>query len=312
MTTSLLRWVRRPVAGLVPKISDPDKKPMAMVMDGLRATLEDSRPEVLEARLGAIDTEWRGFAYEGVGLGLALFDVLRPRGGSLPAYVAALPDTYAISAYIGAGMALAMLRSRRPEAFLARQDQLVFRWMIMNGYGFFRGFFAQRRFIEQQALVDGLSAYGRRMFDQGLGRAIWFARRGDIAQIIATLAGFPAARLPDLWNGVGFTCAYAGGAAGAQGCEQLWAAAGPQRAQLAVAGALAAQRRLGSGYLPPYTELACQVFCGMPAQDAAQVAQAALADLPDDSLAPQHRSWRERIEAAFAPRIGELGHARAA
>jgi len=289
--------------GLIPRINDPDKKPMATVLQGLRMTLEDSRDEVLLPRLGAIDTEWRGFAYEGVGIALAVYDSFRPKGRRLPALVAKTPGTYVISIYIGAGMGLAMLRNKRPDQFLAKQDEPVFGWMIMNGYGFFRGFFGRKRYIDGQAVVNTLSPYGRRIFDQGLGRAIWFAQRGDIAAIVATVKTFPADRLPDLWNGVGFTCAYAGNARGQAACEQLWAQAGAYQPQLAVAGALAAQRRVDSGYLPPYTDIASEVFCGMSGAAAAQLANDALADILTDRSDIQHKRWRERIEELLALRL---------
>lgn len=284
-------------------MEDPDKKPMGTVMQGLRLTLEDSRFEVLLPRLNEIDTEWRGFAYEGVGIGFAVFDSLWPRGKRLPALIGKTEDTYVISTYIGAGMALAMLGNKRPERFLAKQDRPVFRWMIMNGYGFFKGFFFRRRYIAGQAVVKHLSDYGRRIVDQGLGRAIWFTHLGNIEQIAGTIGTFPEARRADLWNGIGFTCAYAGSPLGRQACERLWEQAGPYRMQLAVAGALAAQRRHGSGYLPAYTDQACQVFCGLSGEAAARVANTALENLPTENVDLQHKIWRERIETYFVPRL---------
>lgn len=303
MTASLLRTVRKPLVHLIPQPSGPDKKPMATVMQGLRLTLEDSRLEVLLPRLAVIDTEWRGFAYEGVGIALAVYDSWRPKGRRLVNLVSMTADTYIISIYIGAGMGLAMLRNKRPDLFLAQQEQPVLRWMIMNGYGFFRGFFARKRYIAGQAQVPGLEAYAHRIFDQGLGRAIWFANTGNIEQIVATIKSFPAERQIDLWNGVGFTCAYVGHPTERAACATLFEQAGPYRVQLAVAGALAAHRRAGSGLVPPYTDAASDVFCGMSGEAAAEDARLALAELHADSGDNQHKQWRERIEATFASRL---------
>lgn len=302
--TALLRTVRRPLVKLIPVPSDPAKKPMATVMQGLRLTLEDSRLDVLLPRLAAIDTEWRGFAYEGVGIALAVSDSWRPKGRRLHQLVAMTPDTNIISIYIGAGMGLAMLRNARPDLFLQGQEQPVQQWMMMNGYGFFRGFFARTRYIAGRAQVPNLEPYARRIFDQGLGRAIWFASNGNIDQIIATVKAFPADRQIDLWNGVGFTCTYVGHPSERAACAALWEQAGPYRVQLAVAGALAAYRRAGSGFVPSYTDAACAVFCGMDGEAAAQIARAALGTLCTDTI-NQHRQWRERIEATFAPRIAD-------
>ena len=41
------------------------------LVEGYHATLEDSRFEILAPRLDAVEPQLRGFAYEGVGLGLA-------------------------------------------------------------------------------------------------------------------------------------------------------------------------------------------------------------------------------------------------
>jgi hypothetical protein len=299
MTFSLTRQLRKSIMSVLPKTGS-DQKVVTIVMQGFRTTLEDGRFEVLVPRLNAIKSEWRGFAYEGAGVGFTIFDYFLPWRKRLQAFVRGPGAPYIIPVYIGAGLALGRLHSRRPERFLARLENPAFRWMVMDGYGFYKGFFSRHRYIEEKTVPTHLSHYARRVFDQGLGRGIWFATSENVDQVAIVMASFPEARQADLWSGVGFACAYAGSPMERKALETLCTMAGPYRSQLALAGALAAKRRHGFGYITPHTELACQVFCGLSGEMAAHIADDALENLPNDSIEASHKIWRERIEAKFA------------
>lgn len=300
MTFSPLRSLRTAILRSVPKAKGSDQRVVTTVMQGFRATLEDGRFEVLVARLNEFEADWRGFAYEGVGLGFAVFDYFLPWRKRLQAFVRGPGAPYIIPVYIGAGLAIGRLGGRRLEWFAARQDNPVFNWMVVDGYGFYKGFFSRRRYLEEKAIPPYLSPYGRRVFDQGLGRSIWFAMGENVDQVSAMIASFPEARQADLWSGAAFACAYAGSPMDRTALEALRTAAGPYRSQLALAGTLAAKRRHGFGHLTPHTELACQVFCGLSGERAAQIANDALENIPTDSNESPHKIWRERIEAQFA------------
>jgi hypothetical protein len=269
-------------------------------MQGFRLTLEDSRFEVLVPQLNEIEADWRGFAYEGVGLGFAIFDAFLPWRKRLQAFVRGPGTPYIIPIYIGVGLALGRLHSRRPERFMARLENPTFHWIVVDGYGFYKGTFSSRRYLEEKAVPAHLSSYARRVFDQGLGRSIWFATDEHIDQVSRTIAAFPADRRADLWSGAAFACAYAGSPLMREELEALRTAASPYRLQLALAGALAAKRRYGLGHVTPHTDLACQVFCGLSGEQAAHIANNALEDLPTGSAEIPHKIWRERIEAYFA------------
>jgi hypothetical protein len=272
-------------------------------MQGFRATLEDDRFEVLVAQLNELEADWRGFAYEGVGLGFAVFDYFLPWRKRLQAFVRGPGAPYIIPVYIGAGLAIGRIGGVWLEWFVARLENPVFRWMVVDGYGFYKGFFARRRYLEEKVVPAHLSPYARRVFDQGLGRSIWFATGENVDQVITTIAAFPEARQADLWSGAGFACAYAGSPMKRKGLETLRTAAGPYWSQLALAGALAAKRRHGFGHITPHTELACQVFCGLSGEMAAHIANDALEKLPTDGVESPHKVWREMIEAQFVMRI---------
>ena len=81
----------------------------------------------------------------------------------------------------------------------------------MDGYGFHEGFFSRHRYVDEQIVPAHLSSYARRIFDQGLGRSIWFSAGADVERIAAMIAAFPQARQADLWIGIGVACGYVGG-----------------------------------------------------------------------------------------------------
>ena len=82
------------------------------------------------------------------------------------------------------------------------------------------------------------------VFDNGLGRAMWFASGARAELVIRTLAGFPRERHAALWSGVGLATTYAGGASLSE-LQALLSAAGGHRNEVALGAAIAA--KAGSG-----------------------------------------------------------------
>lgn len=266
------------------------------LVEGYHASLEDSRLEVLVPQLDRVESELRGFAYEGAGMGIAALDILTPWQNRLQAFVGGPGTAHIYPVYVGVGMALARLH-RQPERFLSRLDPLLC-WVVVDGYGFHEGFFSWRRFVKERKSPMHLSRYARRIFDQGLGRSIWFSSGANVESVIATLATFPQSRQSDLWSGVGAACAFAGGV-DRTAIKVLRTAAGPYRTRLAQGAAVAAQGHQQAGTPTPHTELACEVFCGCTSTKAAHLADLAREDLPVKGVEPAYEIWRQRIEAQF-------------
>lgn len=267
------------------------------LLEGYHATLEDSRFETLVSRLDAIEPELQGFAYEGAGMGLAALDCLAPWKNRVQTFVEGPGAPHIYPIYVGVGLALARLR-RGPERFLTRLDP-VLGWVAVDGYGFHEGFFARRRSIEKREVPRHLSIYARRLFDQGLGRSIWFSNGGLVERVAATIAPFEPARHADLWSGVGLASAYAGGAERVD-LETLRIIARPYRFQLARGAAVAAKGRQQASNPAPHTELACQIFCGLSSEMAAHIIDVTRENLPTDGGEPAYEIWRQRVQARFA------------
>ena len=266
-------------------------------IEGYDAALRDCRGERLAARLDEVPAEARGFAYEGAGTALALLDTLGPRQDRLARFLhgPGAPHTY--MALIGAGWILARL-PLSPERLRARFDPLL-GWLAIDGYGFCQGFFRWPQSVVRRKVPARLRGYARRAFDIGLGRGLWFVEGTAPERIHATLSGFPASRQGDLWSGIGVACAYAGGG-GPSGLERLRDLAGPHRPQLSQGVAFAAFTRERAGNPAPQTELACQVFWGAGAAEAAGIVAQAGKDLPSEGSEPAFESWRRRVRCAAA------------
>jgi hypothetical protein len=270
------------------------------LVGGFQLALDDCRFEVLVPRLNAIDVEWRGIAYEGVGMGLMLLDSLGPWKKRLKAFIDGPGAAYDWLLYIGAGLVLPRV-PRRPDGFLVQLDPFL-RWFVMDGYGFYEGFFSAHRSIDAQVIPDRITGYGRRAFDHGLGRSIWFSTGANVERIVATISAFPEARQADLWGGIGLACAYAAGVVDREAIKNLHRAAGPYGAQMAAGAAVAAKFRMQTGGSAAHTDLACEVLCGLSSAMVAHIANLARVDLPPDGVEPAYEIWRQRLADQFAVR----------
>jgi hypothetical protein len=176
----------------------------------------------------------------------------------------------------------------------------VLSWAALDGYGFHEGFFSWQRSIQKKMVPVYFSGYAHRVFDQGLGRSLWFSAGTDVERIAATIATFPSSRHADLWSGVGAGCAYLGGV-DRMDMENLRTLAEPYRTQLARGVALAAQARQRAGNPAVHTDLACEVLCSCSSDMVAHKADVAAQELSvDSSDGAAYEVWLQRIEAQFA------------
>lgn len=272
---------------------------------GYDEVLRSSRIADLGVRLDRRPTELRGYAHEGAAMALTALDCVLTRRSRFTEFLAGPGAPHVYMVHIGAGEALARLR-RRPEPFVAALPDRVLCWLVLDGYGFHQGFFARRRYVDRQRVPAHLSAYGRRVFDQGIGRSLWFTAGARVPRIAAVVDAFPAHRRADLWLGVGVAAAYVGGV-GRSALDELRLAAGAHAAQLAVGAAFVAKGRERAGNPVPHTDLACAVLCGgLSAERAARIVDAAFEDLPVTGPEPAYAVLQQRISAQFVPTRGAV------
>src|SRR5205823_13024862 len=110
-------------------------------IEGYHIALQDTDADALASQLNStIDLEFRGFAFEGAAMSLALLDMLAPWTPSRwSAFVYGPARDHVYMVHVGRGWALARLH-RRVERPLARMDPLL-GWLALDGYGFHEGYF---------------------------------------------------------------------------------------------------------------------------------------------------------------------------
>ena len=266
---------------------------------GYHLALESDSPEELSAKLTEVELERRGFAFEGAAMGLALLDFLTPwRRDRISQFLQKTGNSHAYMIHVGVGWVWA----RAPFGFRRAQKKLdpLLGWLAFDGWGFHEGFFHWPKYIGGQPAPKKLSGYERRVFDQGLGRSFWFVNGGNIELVAQTISNFSAERQADLWSGIGLAVTYAGIVSEAALAE-LRDKAGTFQPQLAQGAAFAAKARQRAGNLTDYNGLATKILCGLSAENAARITDAALENLPADSDVPAYEIWRRRIQNHFSP-----------
>jgi hypothetical protein len=269
-------------------------------VSGYNAAIRDLRLPALVRHLDAIESELRGFAYEGAGMALEVLDLVSPwQRDRFRRFVEGPGDRHAYMVHIGAGWAWARLRPLVPrlERRLAGLDPLL-GWFALDGYGFHAGFFAPERSITARRRPRSLRAALGSAFDCGLGRSLWFATGAEPAAAARAIERFAAERRADLWSGCGLAAAYAGGvpAAALLGLRSL---AGRHRAALAQGAAFAARARERAGNPAAHTDLAVSLLCNMSAPEAARQCEVSLASARQDVRGadqPLFHGWRLRLQ----------------
>ena len=197
--------------------------------------------------------------------------------------------------HVGAGWAMA--RIPWGWTYFNKMDGLL-RWLAVDGYGFHQGYFNWPKYITQQQLPNKLTAYQQRVFDQGLGRSLWFSKGAQVDLIISQIATFSTSRQSDLWSGLGLAAAYAGGVNKAE-LLHLKKCAGDYFPHFAQGVAFAAKTRLRAGNLAEQTETACLLICELSLEQAAKLTDDALVGLNEKDELPAYEQWRQRIQQNF-------------
>ncbi|MFI7047217.1 DUF1702 family protein [Streptosporangium sandarakinum] len=254
-------------------------------------------------RIDDLPEELRGFGHEGAGMACTTLDLLTLSGGRrLRGLLRGPGARHPHLVHLGAGWAYARLRLR--PMWGVRSAHPLLRWLAFDGFGFHEGFFAADRTIGRQRTAGLLDRTRRAIFDQGVGRMIWFHECADADGVVSRVAEFPPGRRADLWSGVGMAAAHVGGA-DASGLARLDAASAGDgfRAHLAQGGALACAIRLLSGSVPDHTAAAAPVLCGVDVDEAASWTDAALLALGDGAHGGDHyQAWRAGVRKSWTRR----------
>jgi enediyne biosynthesis protein E3 len=264
---------------------------------GYHIALEESFADPLNQRLREVAPDFRGFAFEGAGMALALQDMIFPTQQRLRPFLNSVAFSHRYLVIIGAGWTLGRTWIQ-PHVLRSRLDPLL-GWLVIDGYGFHNAYFHTEKTVVQQIIPRKIRGYERRVFDQGIGRCLWFIYCADVEAIVNAIKNFPITRQSDLWSGVGLACAYAGGA-GVNEVAYLTQMSGIYRPMLAQGAAFAAKARFSGGNPNIEMEKAIPILCDISAQEAADVTDRTLINLGiGTDLLPTYERWRQRIQCTF-------------
>ncbi|MBV7330546.1 DUF1702 family protein [Chloroflexi bacterium TSY] len=266
-------------------------------VEGYHSALRDPNPQTLATHLNiVIENEYRGFAFEGAGMGLALLDMLTPwPSNRVQRFMNGPGNNHYYMIHVGVGWAMARLH--RGISLLKRLDPIVC-WLAIEGYGFHETYFYAAKTVNKRKRPKQLTGYAQHAFDQGIGRCLWFVCGSDVERIAATIAAFAFERQPDLWSGVGLSSTYAGGV-DTDALNALVIAAGPHRSQLAQGATFAAKARWRAGNPTAHTDIACQVLCGCSLDEVVEIFDVTEPAPNQNSSEPVYELWRRNIQTQY-------------
>jgi hypothetical protein len=313
-----------PLYGLRGRLLTPARREVDLEVRGFRPRDEDTRPTLeraghsfldgyeiaassannkeLLARLEELDSERRGFAYEGAGMALAILDGIPLfHNHHLSDLLNSEGSRHVYMIYVGAGWALARLpRPMWASATKALTDP-VLRWLALDGYGFHQAYFKTSEYVlGTRDEVDfpwpkeDSTGYAHHAIDQGIGRALWFVEGADPDRIASRINTFADSRRPDLYAGIGLAATYARGA-DASLLRHLVRVAGPCAPQLAQGSVFAAEARRRAGNIVAETETATQILTGRSVEDAADAATDTWPTGERAGQLPLYEVWRKSI-----------------
>ena len=254
----------------------------------------------LQKLLESVELDFRGFAYEGAAMGMAMLDAVGFKKNRFQNFVNGIGKKHIYMSYVGAGWAYAKLPVN-VEKRIANFDPLL-KWLAMDGYGFCHAYFNTKKYVKDRTMPN-LSDYGKHAFYQGLGRCLWFVEGTDAERIAKTINTFSEMYAADLWSGVGLASTYAGGV-DKQVIEQLKQLGKKYILNLGQGAAFAAAARIEAGNLVPHTDMACITYCGISSQTASDItddSRKAIATINNDL--PSYENWRRKISSNLSELI---------
>jgi hypothetical protein len=248
-----------------------------------------ARADAVDAALATRPVHLRGFFAEGAAMGTAITGLMPPWNDRLPALLDQLGDRYVHLMHVGVGWAMARLPLAR-RRFVRPLDPLL-AWLAVDGRGFHDGYFHASRVATGWRAIGGPSAP---VYDQGVGRSLWFSCGADPQRIATTIAALPAERAGDLWAGVGLAAAYAGGVPH-DALDDL--APGAPRRWLKQGAAFAITAHARAGTPPTQSAAAAERITGLawPVIVALVAEAEAVARGADRPAIDRYRLWRSLI-----------------
>lgn len=258
------------------------------------ARTEAQGPADPHVALAAVEPWYRGFAYEGAAMSAALVDLLVPGSRRLPLLLDGPGHGYRHLVHVGAGWAL----PRQPRRSLSRRLGLdpLLRWLVQDGTGFRRSFFAPAG-VRLAQLAEPAVGGVAQLRMHGAGRALWFVCGADLHRVASAVSTAAPANRGPLWAGVGLAAAYAGSPG--LDVDRLTQLAGPFLGRLRQGAVFGSAARASHDAVTPGEP--CRVLVGWSSatcrdrcdEEADRLVAGATAPLPSGTF----RRWQQAFES---------------
>lgn len=173
-------------------------------------TTAESLPSIRGA-LNQVEPFYRGFAFEGAGMGFGARCLLRDaEPGGFEAAIRELGPGHLFQYYVGLGWWLYerhRLNRNGYNAWLQHLDPR-YRSILFDGVGFRLGFFHLHKDPRVHRKLQALGPDAQAPGYQGYGRALWFCLQGDAPALLAAAHQLPSEHRPDFLSGLGLAAAY--------------------------------------------------------------------------------------------------------
>lgn len=246
----------------------------------------------------------RGFAVEGATFGIVMADAVNLGPPQLLGWFAAVDARYTYLAHVGCGWGVARLPWRRSRIAVLLDP--VHCWLVEDGTGFHDCFFQTARVLRGWRRLR--SGYAARAYDQGVGRALWFASGGDVASAMTAARRMSDERTSDLLSGLGLAVSYAGGASLDELRRGLQSLRPPERGAFAQGAAFAAEAMVRAGNVHDGADDVIRVAAGCSLEDSAALVRECRRRLPACSGTGEvpYEVWRSDVQRALggAPERG--------
>ncbi len=226
--------------------------------------------------------EFRSIAFESASMAIALKDLVQHEELiDWLHYVNGPAKLHQAQVYVGLGWAIAKLQL----LFLPVVEKIgtAYYFRVADGCGYFDGSFRHRKTVLSRQLPAYLPEAALPMYDQGVGRSLWYSCRADMDKVKNKIEGFPAERQAALWRGMGIAVAYVGGCDNTY-LESLWQDAGANRIQLATGAALAARSRIMANTMTADTDRCSRLWFTLSS------------DIPGNINEDAYNNWIDQIE----------------
>ncbi len=190
------------------------EKIVHILMDGYNLAVKVPDPyEVSRIIEKKYDAHYLGFAFEGASMYYAILDLLLPWGKSrLRRFIEEVLPQHSYLLGSGAGYAMGripwgpLLMDRYRKKFNPLPAI-----SMPSGYGLHLAIFKMESYvIKCKAPPARFNEYDKRLFDSGVGRALWWIGGTDPVVITGHINRFPEDRKAELWLGVGQAGSYSG------------------------------------------------------------------------------------------------------